>query len=116
MHVCVSQKEDTLVLRLLQQGADPNIKTFFNETPLHYAARKRNKELLCVLIAFGGDMSLRPSKRGTYVEDMAPSPSVLEIYQQASGQNTTQEELEKEAITKALPQNQSPLKSPRKKM
>ncbi|KAJ8668031.1 hypothetical protein QAD02_009694 [Eretmocerus hayati] len=44
---------------LLEYGADPNVKDFKNNTPLHYMTKNRHSEIIDLLVNYGADVEAR---------------------------------------------------------
>ena len=59
LHWAVWCENEDMVWALLTKGADPNSVTYFNNTPLHWAAQRSNMPLLALLIAFGGNLTAK---------------------------------------------------------
>ena len=119
LHMCVLDDQFDLVKKLLENGADPNIQTYFRETPLHHAARRKSLEIVCLLVEFGGNMLLHPSKRGNYLEDTPVPKNALDAYEEATGHKLTLEDVQKHILKKQLHGNLSetyfhPQKIPKK--
>lgn len=74
-----SAQQSEMMMYLLSKGADPNVKTFFHETPLHYAAYNNQIEALAILVAHGGDLNAHASSRSNYVEDNPYWPTPIQM-------------------------------------
>lgn len=93
MHWFVHHKSYAGVECLLKQQFDPNIGTFFRETPAHWAADDGNEELLLLLFEYGADFALCKSQRGSFMFEDPYCPNVFEIFKSKTGRNLSQEEL-----------------------
>lgn len=93
MHWLVHHNSLEGVEALLKQGNDPNIRTFFRETPAHWAAEEGNEDMLLLLFSHGADFELCQSQRGSFVFEDPYCPNVFEIFKTKTGKLWTAEDL-----------------------
>lgn len=93
MHWLVYHDSLEGVKSLLAQGHDPNIQTFFRETPAHWAAEEGNEEMLLLLFSHGADFELCKSQRGSFVFEDPYCPNVFQIFKTKTGKLWTAEDL-----------------------
>ena len=103
MHRLVLQKDYEGVERLLLCSADPNIGTFFRESPVFYAAKQADLRMIKLLFAYGGDLNKRNALRGNYVDDnQEPAETPREVFLKKTGIDLTPEFLSKENLKEGL--------------
>ena len=93
LHWFVHHNSHEGVETLLKQGADPNIGTFFRETPAHWAADEGNEALLLLLFEYGADFELCKSQRGSFMWEDPYCPNVFQIFKSKTGTDLSQEDL-----------------------
>lgn len=59
LHHCVEKGAYDFVDALVYNGADPNVKNRYGETPVHIAARNDMDEIMELLLEFGGDVTIK---------------------------------------------------------
>lgn len=59
LHHCVEKGAYDFVDALVYNGADPNVKNRYGETPVHIAARNDMDEIMELLLEFGGDVTVK---------------------------------------------------------
>lgn len=104
---------------LLEMGANPNIQTFFRETPSHWAGEEGDEEMLLILLEHGADMSLQQGARGTFAEDNPYTPTPLDVFNRKTEQRLTIEDLSAKLLNQKISQNINPevaTPSPKRKM
>lgn len=94
LHFFVRKKNYLIVEKMLQQGNDPNICTFFKETPAHWAAEEGDLNMLLLLQKYGADFSKTISQRGTMMWEEPYNPDVYQIYKAKTGSNLENDLLE----------------------
>jgi ankyrin repeat protein len=57
LHLTVIYNQPEIMSKLLEKGADPDVKDSEGNTPLHFAAEQNNLELLKLLIEYDGDVN-----------------------------------------------------------
>jgi hypothetical protein len=76
LHLAVSARVSELIIELLAQGANPNVKDAKGETPFHYAAitagTDGGKEILTLLVKEGADGTVTNLMQKKTPVDMAP--------------------------------------------
>ena len=55
-HRAVLRIEAEILRIVMSHKADPNLKNNYDETPLHFAAKRGNPEVLHMLVEAGGDV------------------------------------------------------------
>lgn len=91
---------------LLEVGADPNIATFFKETPSHWAGDEGDEDMLFLLFEHGADLSLQRGARGRFVVDDNPyNPTPLELFNMRTQQRLTIEDLSAKLLNRRISQN-----------
>lgn len=105
MHWLVARNSLKGVEGLLKQGQDPNIRTFFRETPAHWAAGDGNEDMLVLLFAHGADFELCQSQRGSFVFEDPYCPNVLQLFKTKTGQEWTKEDFSAHALKKNIETN-----------
>ncbi|PYH90169.1 ankyrin, partial [Aspergillus ellipticus CBS 707.79] len=66
------------VQSLLQQGADPKLRTRFGWAPLHWAAKEGYSEIVKLLLAYGADPNPR-SDTGQRPISMTSNPYIRQL-------------------------------------
>lgn len=105
LHWLVFQKSYKGVESLLMKGADPNIRTFFNETPAHWAAENADEEMLLILFKHGADFTICQSQRGSFALEDPYTPNVFQIFKGKSGQNLSAEDFSSRILRRSIEQN-----------
>lgn len=59
LHHCVEKGTYDFVDALVYNGADPNVKNKYGETPVHIAARNDFDKIMELLLEFGGDVTIK---------------------------------------------------------
>jgi ankyrin repeat protein len=59
LHHCVEKGAYDFVDTLVYNGADPNVKNKYGETPVHIAARNDFDKIMELLLEFGGDVTIK---------------------------------------------------------
>lgn len=59
LHHCVEKGAYDFVDALVYNGADPNVKNKYGETPVHIAARNDFDNIMELLLEFGGDVTIK---------------------------------------------------------
>ena len=59
LHHCVEKGAYDFVDALVYNGADPNVKNKYGETPVHIAARNDFDNIMELLLEFGGDVTVK---------------------------------------------------------
>lgn len=59
LHYSVEKGAYDFVDALVYNGADPNIKNKYGETPVHIAARNDFDDIMELLLEFGGDVTIK---------------------------------------------------------
>lgn len=59
LHYCVEKEAADFVDTLVYNGADPNVKNKYGETPVHIAARNDFDNIMELLLEFGGDVTIK---------------------------------------------------------
>ena len=80
-----SQNRDiTLVQKLLDHGADPNVVTHWEgDTPLSTAAQNGQTEIVKLLIAHGAKVDVRDKQGNSLLKMAAGHPDIVQILKQA---------------------------------
>ena len=105
MHWLVARNSFDGVECLLEQGQDPNIRTFFKETPAHWAASDGNEDMLVLLFAHGADFELCQSQRGSFVFEDPYCPNVFQLFKTKTGKEWTKEDFSAHALKKNIESN-----------
>lgn len=71
--------EDDTVRLLLEQGADVNVRTRYNTTPIFFAVDRGNTAIVRLLLENGADLSIRDTFYNTTVIDWVSSDENLEM-------------------------------------
>lgn len=68
---------DTNIVRLLcENGADPNSRNDFDETPVHYAAKRGIPTIVHILVNYGAKLDVRDRAGKTPIHSAAETGSV----------------------------------------
>lgn len=103
------------VKTLLKQGANPNIGTFFRETPAHWAADEGNEEMLLLLFEYGADFELCKSQRGNFMWEDPYCPNVFQIFKSKTGNDLRHEDLSARVIQHHIDNSGTETSSARKR-
>lgn len=68
LHRCIKQGQDALAIRLLELGANPNVKNNLGNTPLHYVAQQSKSSVLKALLERGADVDVRNNLNQTPIQ------------------------------------------------
>lgn len=69
LHLAALKSNRNIVSKLLQHGANPNIRNAHGSTPLHYTT---DKQIAQLLVTFGGDVTVKNSSQKKPVDCVFP--------------------------------------------
>jgi ankyrin repeat protein len=63
-HIAIWKKDEELLDALIGLNADPNLKDFYNQTPLYYAIMRKQKSFINKLLNYGRTDKRKPQTQG----------------------------------------------------
>ena len=71
LHFCVIESMADCVKRLLEMGANPNVRSKYGSTPLMDAAALGHETIVALLLKAGADISAQDNSGFTVIENLA---------------------------------------------